>query len=118
MAKMTSMSKLATTEADTLTATQAKNKFGRILEKVIRGGRVVITKHDSPKAILISIEEFNSLVGETEGKLNALTAEFDAMLMRMQTPQARIRMKAAFGATPKDLGKAAIAGARKRARSS
>ena len=102
--------------ADSLSATQAKNEFGRILEKVIRGGRVVITRHDSPKAILISIEEFHSLVGETEGKLNALTAEFDAMLTGMQTAQARIGMKAAFGARPKHLGKSAMAAARKRVR--
>jgi prevent-host-death family protein len=71
--KIVNMSKLESPlAADSLTATQAKNEFGRALEKVIRGGRVVITKHDIPKAILISIEEFNSLV--YEGKLNALTA--------------------------------------------
>ena len=43
------------------TATEAKNEFGRLLEKAILGDVVVITRHDAPKAVLISIEEFNAL---------------------------------------------------------
>lgn len=100
--------------ADSLTATQAKNEFGRVLEKVIKGGMVVITKHDVPKAVLISMDEFNALSRATELKLDTLTAEFDAALARMQTPKARASMKAAFEASPKELGKAARAAARKR----
>jgi len=44
-----------------ISATEAKNEFGRILERVIQGAKVVITKHDSPKAVLISMDEFNAL---------------------------------------------------------
>lgn len=101
-------------EPDSLTATQAKNEFGRLLEKVIEGGLVVITKHDAPKAVLISIEEFNALSRAGELSLNTLSDEFDAVLARMQKPKARAGMKAAFEASPKQLGKAAIAVARKR----
>ncbi len=101
-------------DADSLTATQAKNEFGRLLEKVIRGGRVVITRHDSPKAILISIEEFNSLASAHSAKLDTLAAEFDAELDRMQLGRARAGMKAAFGASSRKLGKAAVSAARKR----
>jgi len=36
-------------EPVSVSATDAKNVFGRILEKAIQGGRVVITKHDVPK---------------------------------------------------------------------
>ncbi len=96
------------------TATDAKKQFGRVLEMVLRGGAVVITKHDAPKAILISVDEFNALTKATERTLDTLSADFDAMLTRMQTPKARARMKAAFGASPKELGKAAVASARKR----
>ena len=96
------------------TATDAKKQFGRVLEMVLRGGAVVITKHDAPKAILISVEEFNALTKATERTLDTLSADFDAMLARMQTPKARARMKTAFGASPKELGKAAVAVARKR----
>lgn len=95
-------------------ATAAKNEFGRILEKAIRGQAVVITKHDKPKAVLISMDEFEALKHAPEHKLNALSEEFDALLARMQTPQARSGMKAAFSASPKQLGKAAVLAARRR----
>jgi len=47
-------------------------------------------------------------------ELDTLSAEFDALLVRMQTPAARVGMKSAFNASPKQLGKAAVAAARKR----
>jgi antitoxin Phd len=95
-------------------ATQAKNNFGRILETVLQGGRVVITKHDMPKAILISMDEFNELSGATELSLVTLRGEFDALFARLQNPEARRAMKSAFHASPKELGKAAVIAARKR----
>jgi len=98
-----------------VSATVAKNEFGRILETVIQGARVVITKHDSPKAVLISLDEFNALSNAHRAELAALSEEFDGLLARMQTPSARAGMNAAFHATPKELGKAAVAAARKRA---
>jgi antitoxin Phd len=99
-------------EASSVTATDAKKQFGRVLEMVLRGGAVVITKHDAPKAILLSVDEFNALTRTTESKLDSLSADFDAMLARMQTPRARSGMRAAFGASPKALGRAAVTAAR------
>ncbi len=95
-------------------ATEAKNEFGRILEKAIQGQTVVITKHDAPKAVLISMDKFNALKYAPELKLNTLSAEFDRLLARMQTSQARAGMQAAFNASPKQLGKAAVLAARRR----
>jgi len=100
--------------AATITATDVKNKFGRILEKVIQGGIVVITKHDEPKAVMLSVHEFNALANANRIKLDTRSGEFDALLARMQTPAARAGMKAAFDASPKEMGKAAVAAARKR----
>ena len=98
-----------------VSATDAKNAFGRILEMVIQGGKIVITKHESPKAVLISIEEFNTLSNAHKAELESLSEDFDRLLARLQTPAARARMNAAFHATPKELGKAAVAATRKRA---
>ena len=98
-----------------ISATEAKNEFGRILERVIQGAKVVITKHDLPKAVLISMNEFNSLSNARTAELEKLSEEFDGLLARMQTPATRAGMNAAFHATPKELGKAAVAAARKRA---
>ena len=100
--------------APSFSATDAKKQFGRVLDMVLRGGAVVITKHDAPKAIVLSVDDFSALTRATERTLDTLSADFDAMLARMQTPRARARMKAAFGAPPKELGKAAVAAARKR----
>jgi prevent-host-death family protein len=98
-----------------ISATEAKNEFGRILERVIQGGKVVITKHNSPKAVFISMDEFNALSNAHRAALEILSGEFDRLLARMQTPAARTGMNAAFHATPKELGKAAVTAARKRA---
>jgi prevent-host-death family protein len=97
-----------------VTATEAKNKFGRLLEKAMQGGVVVITKHDEPKAVLISMAEYTALSNAPESRINTLSAEFDSLLMRMQRPGVRNSMQAAFRASPKQIGKAAVVAARKR----
>ncbi len=101
-------------ESARFTATQAKNEFGRALEMALHGETVVITKHDAPKAILISMDEFAKLTHAAESTLHTLSEEFDELLARMQSPKARAGMKAAFGAAPEELGRAAVIAARKR----
>lgn len=96
------------------TATEAKNEFGRLLEKAIQGELVLITKHDAPKAVMLSMDEFNALSRASESKVNTLSAEFDSLLERMQGPAARKAMDVAFHASPKQLGRAALTAARKR----
>jgi prevent-host-death family protein len=97
-----------------VTATQAKNAFGKVLDKVIEGHRVVITKHATPKAVVLPYAEFKKLSEAGTRQLNTLSSEFDALLAGMQTPAARAGMEAAFSASPAQLGKAAAAAARKR----
>jgi antitoxin Phd len=79
----------------------------------MQDGMVIITKHDSPKAVLLSVDRFNSLSGIRHDSLASLTAEYDAMFKRMQSPQSQAAMQKAFRATPKLLGKAAVSAARK-----
>jgi len=98
----------------TVTATEAKTRFGPLLEKAIQGRAVVITKHDTPKAVLLSITEFESLVRPKEPTLDTLTNEFDRVLARMQTTSSRNALKSAFGATPAELGRLAVVNARRR----
>ena len=104
----------ATLEPTSVTASEAKGEFGRVLEMAIRGQAIVITKHDTPKAVLMSLESFNALSGAGGTTLDTLDREFDALLARMQAPRARRGMKAAFAASEKQLGKAAVAAARRR----
>ena len=100
--------------AEEVSATEAKREFGQLLEQVLQGRLVVITKHDAPKAVIMTIDRYQELVGAGEAKLETLSREFDALLDRMQTPAARRGMKSAFDASPKALGRAAATAARKR----
>jgi antitoxin Phd len=103
-----------TRQPATVTASAAKSEFGRVLDMALRDGAVVITKHDTPEAVLISVEDYNALSGTGETMLDALTHEFDALVASMQTPKARQGMKAAFAASGKQLGQAAVAATRRR----
>lgn len=95
-------------------STQAKNTFGELLDRVAASGAVAITRHDTTKAVLLSFEEFESLSSARAETLDALSARFDDLLGRMQTPAARKGMEAAFHASPEDLGRAAAKAARRR----
>jgi antitoxin Phd len=85
-----------------------------VLEQAQRGGAVAITRHDAPKAVLVSYEEFQALIRASTPSLNDLRAEYDVLLSRMQTPAARKGMADAFDAGPAALGRAALKAARKR----
>jgi prevent-host-death family protein len=103
-----------TVEPTSVPASEAKNEFARVLDMALQGAAVVITKHGAPKAVLISVENFNALSGAARTKLDTLSQEFDALLARMQTSRSRRGMKTAFAASGKRLGKAALAAARSR----
>ncbi len=100
--------------AGSVSATDAKNQFGRVLDRVARGQVVTITKHDAPTAVVMSFDDYTLLTSRPGRALDALSAEFDALADAMQTPRQRAGLKAAFAAGPAALGKAAVAAARKR----
>jgi antitoxin Phd len=117
----TSMSKLtfrnsqgALVDIPTVAATRFKNEFGAMFEQAALGGAVAITKHDKPKAVLLSFAEFESLVKPRAPALDDLSAQFDDLLARMQTPKAGKGMAAAFKAAPAELGRAAVKAANRK----
>jgi|1186.fasta_scaffold485870_1 antitoxin Phd len=95
-----------------VTATEAQNEFGRILDSVAQDRVVVITRHNTPRAVVMSVERFDALSGAETAMLDALTAEFDALLDRMQTPEVRAATRRAFDASPDELRQAAMEAAR------
>jgi prevent-host-death family protein len=101
-------------EIPRVAATRFKNEFGAIFEQAALGGAVAITRHDSPKAVLISYDEFQALTRERSPGLDDLGTQFDALLKDMQAPKAKKGMAAAFDAAPAKLGRAAVKAARKR----
>lgn len=97
-----------------VSSTEAQNEFGRILDAASRGDDVVITKHNAPRAVLISVDRYEALARADENGLDRLTEQFDALLERMQTPEAIAGMKRAFESSPKELGRTAVSVARRR----
>jgi prevent-host-death family protein len=103
-------------DVPTVAATRFKNEFGSIFEQAAVGGAVAITKHNTPRAVLLSYAEFEALTRAAAPALDELTAEFDALLERMQTPESKAAMASAFDATPEELGRAAVKAARPKRR--
>jgi antitoxin Phd len=99
-------------DVPTVAATKFKNEFGTIFEQAALGGAVAITKHNTPKAVLLSYTEFEALTKSRSPALDELTDEFDSLLAGMQTTASRSAMAAAFDATPDELGRAAVKAAR------
>jgi prevent-host-death family protein len=103
-------------EAAEVSASDAKNSFGRILERVARDGGVTITRRHEPFAVVIPIETYARLAGAEARVLDTLSAEFDALLERMQAPGAAAAMQSAFEMSPEDLGRNAVRAASGNAR--
>ena len=99
-------------EAPAFSASDAKNSFRRMLDVAERSGMVTITRHDEPKAVLLSMDEYRALAGARQYALDALAGEFDTVLARMQAPGARNAMQTAFDAPARELGRIAVKGAR------
>jgi|SRR5688572_30890104 len=97
-------------------ATRFKNEFASMFEQAALGKPVAITKHATPKAVLISYEEFQSLMRARSAGLGELEAQFDALLEGMQRPRARAAMAAAFDAPPSHVARVAVKAVRKRRR--
>jgi len=95
-------------EMPEVSATQAKNTFGEVLERLATVGAISITRHDKPRAVLLALEEFEALHRERAETLEELSARFDDLLEGMQTPTSRRGMEAAFDASPDELGRAAV----------
>ena len=99
---------------NSVSATDAQNNFGEVLAQVAREGRVFITRYRRPEAVVLSIPEYEALTGVEPVDLKALEGEFDDMVARMHTATQREAVDALFGSSPANLGKAAVAGARRK----
>jgi len=91
-----------------MTSTEAKNGFGRVLETVARNGTVLITRHDSPRAVVISYDRYQALTQSGDSELDQLEAEYDELIARMQTPEAVEGALKALRTSPEELGRIAV----------
>lgn len=109
------MSDTAKQEYDDISATEFKRRFGKTLEDVAHGKAIRIIRHGrrSDSLVLMREDELVALRARSVSPLDALRGQFDELLARMQTPEAR-RATASIGkATAKELGAAALRGTKR-----
>lgn len=95
-------------DVESIPATELKNALGTVIERAMQGGAVAITRHDRPRVVLVAYDEFEALTRARSPSLEALDAEFDALLAQMQAPKAKKGVAAAFDAPPAAVAKAAV----------
>jgi len=68
-------------------STDAKNNFADLLEQVVKGHLVAVTRYKQRKMACISWEEYVRLTKPAEGSLEKLTEEFDALRSRIRSKE-------------------------------
>lgn len=100
----------------TVSATDLKNATADVFDQVAARGAVAVTRHDKPRAVLLSVEEYEELAGPELPGLDELRAECQEMLREMQSPDQKAAAERLFEATPEELGAAAVRGAQRRSK--
>ena len=96
-------------EMPTISATELKNATADVFEQVAARRAVAITRHEKPRAVLLSVEQYEALTGQQNPDwLEKLHEEYRGMLDRMQGPEQRAAAEKLFKATPEELGEAAL----------
>ena len=97
------------TVARSVPATQAKNRFGEILQTARDLGPVFIERHGQAQAVVLGIDTYNKLTSNErtsqERELDYWTREFHALHAQMQTKEARQAVDALFSATDAELNR-------------
>lgn len=90
-------------------ATQAKNRFGEILQTARDEGPVFIERHGQPQVVVLGIEAYNKLTSNErtsqERELDRWTRDFRRLHAKMQTQGARKAVDALFCATDAELNR-------------
>ena len=104
-------------EMPTISATELKNATADVFEQVAARRAVAITRHEKPRAVLLSVEQYEALTGQQNPDwLEKLHEEYRGMLDRMQGPEQRAAAEKLFKATPEELGEAALWAAQQKAK--
>lgn len=98
-------------EMATISATDLKNATADVFDQVASRHAVAITRHDRPRAVLLSVEQYEALAGQRPAWLEKVYAECQEMFQKMQEPEQRAAAERLFQATPEELADAAVRGA-------
>lgn len=95
-----------------VSATKLVGGMQKVTGAVMAHGAIVVTRHDEPAMVLMSVDRYLQLEQAAEPNLDALTRQFDEMFSRMQDADTASNMADAFAMTPEELGEAAVRAAR------
>jgi antitoxin Phd len=98
---------------ESFSITEFKEQARDVIDRVAQRRAVAISRHNTPEAVLIAVEDYLELLTLREERLNLLTQRYDEMVKRMRTPEAAAGVDALFDATPAELGRAAVAAAKR-----
>jgi PHD/YefM family antitoxin component YafN of YafNO toxin-antitoxin module len=104
---MPSSHELLTQRLSSVTASKLVGGMQQVTHEVMTKGAIVITRHEVPTMVMLSVERYLALEQAAEPDLQGLTRQFDDMLARMQAPDAVRGMAQAFEMSPAQLGRAA-----------
>lgn len=106
-ASMPSPQERLTQRLSSVTASKLVGGMQQVTHEVMTKGAILITRHEVPTMVMLSVERYLALERAAEPDLGSLTRQFDDMLARMQTADAVRGMAQAFAMTPAQLGRAA-----------
>lgn len=98
---------------ESIPAEALKNAPGSVLDKAASGHAVAVTRRSAPRAVILSIEDFQALARDRSPGLGELEGRFEALVASMQTKESKAGVAALLRASPDELGRTAAAAARK-----
>lgn len=94
-----------------VSASELKNSFGEVTSRALKGA-LAIKRHRRAEFVLMPVAEYVALQEARTAPLAELSTKFDAMVARMNGPEAKRGVKSLFSASPAALGKSAVKAAR------
>jgi PHD/YefM family antitoxin component YafN of YafNO toxin-antitoxin module len=95
------------------TVTELKERAREVIDLVVERKAIAILRHKVADAVLISASDYVEFVKLKRERLNFLTERYDELVARMRTPESVAGVDALFSATSEELGRAAVAAAKR-----
>jgi antitoxin Phd len=90
-----------------ITASVLKNKFSEVA-RLASSGPLAVSRHHRREFVILTAEQYEELQQSRRAPLESLTAEFDQMVAKMNTPTGKQAIDALFSATSADLSRAFV----------
>jgi prevent-host-death family protein len=90
-----------------VSASVLKNKFSEVV-RLASNGPLAVSRHNRREFVILTAGQYEELQQSRRAPLETLTAEFDQIVAKMNTPGGKRASAALFSASPKALGKAAV----------